>query len=310
MLTDETRAPEVRLAALHDFAQQEPGKTSGVRVSYRDVGKEEAGRLEASTGLSGMEGYRHSIDGSTIRHILNEHGDPDTEAVRGQEAVTRDDIARLPEVVGNPDRVIRGEPKRGLERIKYEKRYNSTTYVVEEVRTGAEELATVTMYKQKGGGSGALGATDESGPSGVLHTSAPESESDAPFPGQPPSGNTASEGEGSSTDLAQTSELSEPARTELARRRMDARARGAGVQASRPRAAADQQQPRQARTSEQSGRVPVRTDQTSGEVVPFREMVRQLEDRAGTLLPMTARPMPVSLRCCGRRRMWKSPSSG
>jgi hypothetical protein len=73
------------------------------------------------------------------------------------------------------------------------------------VRTGAEELATVTMYKQKGGGSGALGATDESGPSGVLHTSAPESESDAPFPGQPPSGNTASEGEGSSTDLAQTS---------------------------------------------------------------------------------------------------------
>ena len=91
---------------------------------------------------------------------------------------------------------------------------------------------------------------------------------------------------------------------------MDARAREGGMQASRPQAAADQQQPRQARTSERSGRVPVRTDQTSGEVVPFREMVRQLEDRAGTLLPMTARPMPGSLRCCGRRRMWKSPSSG
>jgi len=165
----------------------------------------------------------------------------DTEAVRGQEAVTRDDIARLPEVVGNPDRVIRGEPKRGLERLKYEKRYNSTTYVVEEARTGAEELATVTMYKQKGGGSGALGATDESGPSGVLHTSAPESESDAPFPGQPPSGNTASEGEGSSTDLAQTSELSEPALTELARRRMDERASGTGVQTSNPTAAGEQQ---------------------------------------------------------------------
>jgi len=72
-----------------------------------------------------------------------------------------------------------------------------------------------------------------------------------------------------------------------ARRRMDARARGAGVQASEPTPAAaeqqqqQQQQPQQARTSERSGRVPVRTDQTSGEVVPFREMVRQLEDRAG-----------------------------
>lgn len=197
---DEARPVRNRIESLYDFSRAHPEEANRARMNYGEVSEEEARRVQDAVGLD-VRGYRRTIDGSSIRHMHKKHGSFETEDPRGQVPVTREDFARIPEIVASSDRIEPGETVRGVERIVHVKRENGTVYFVEEQRTGQNELAAVTIRKKKSGGSGALGATGEAGPAppGVPQTSAPaqENPTDAPLPGPPPDNTTQQQGDSS-----------------------------------------------------------------------------------------------------------------
>lgn len=64
--------------------------------------------------------------------------------------MTKENFEKIPEITANPGRVrLSAKPtKQGLQAIEYEKKFNGTTIVVEEVRTGKGKLTLKTMYKR------------------------------------------------------------------------------------------------------------------------------------------------------------------
>lgn len=133
-------------------AIQSTGWEEQRKLSLWTVGEEEARRLQEQTGLN-LYGFKHVLENYAIRHIIKEHGDPLSEASRGQQAVTVADLALIPEILRSPDVVTySSDPtKRGLPAIIYQKNIAGLVVYVEEVRTGKKELVPKTMYKRGGG---------------------------------------------------------------------------------------------------------------------------------------------------------------
>ena len=93
--------------------------------------------------------FNHVIDNSAIRHTLKQHGGKNEEK-RGQIPVTEADFERIPEVVNDYDEVKVEKGKRDALNLIYSKTYeDGTTVFVEEKRDKRQELAAVTMWKQK-----------------------------------------------------------------------------------------------------------------------------------------------------------------
>ncbi|MEN6440534.1 MAG: transglycosylase SLT domain-containing protein, partial [Syntrophobacter sp.] len=153
----------LKIAELHDYTVDNPGGAKK-SVTIGKIEDAEASNLKDNTGIDGLEGYAHTIDNFSMRHILKTHGQSSTEASRGQAPITRDDLSRIPEIIQSPDKIENaGKSPLGLDTIKYTKTFNGEIYYLEEVRTGRKELATKTMWK-----TGAPRATSEEG---VAHTS-------------------------------------------------------------------------------------------------------------------------------------------
>ncbi|MBO9679565.1 MAG: hypothetical protein J7556_15085 [Acidovorax sp.] len=110
-----------------------------------------AGWLVQSAAAQGMnvEGFRHVLDGSAVRHMIKNHYEAKGEKSRGQIPLTDADLMALPAVVQNPERVVLGTKNRlGKEQIAYIKQMpDGSTLYLEEVRTGRKELAAVTARK-------------------------------------------------------------------------------------------------------------------------------------------------------------------
>lgn len=106
----------------------------------------------AERGLD-IEGYEHALDVSAAKHIHNKHGDVEKEALRGQIAITDDDIRMIPDIVSNPDMVVWGNKNRqNKDTIVYAKRMDDGSVIfVEEIRTKRKTLSADTMWKKKGG---------------------------------------------------------------------------------------------------------------------------------------------------------------
>jgi Large polyvalent protein associated domain 38/phage-Barnase-EndoU-ColicinE5/D-RelE like nuclease3/phage-Barnase-EndoU-ColicinE5/D-RelE like nuclease5 len=116
--------------------------------AYRTVSDKEAAKLNPLL-KNKVNGYKHSIDESSIRHALNEHGNAESEERRGNIAITRQDFEKIPDITANPDSIEYGGEDNGLEKIVYKKRENGHTYVVEEVRSGRGKLSLKTMWKTR-----------------------------------------------------------------------------------------------------------------------------------------------------------------
>ena len=148
--SDEKRTKGEDLGNLYDYSISQPkgGKKS---VSYGPVTKQEAGRIKDEIGLD-VDGYAHTIDSFSIRHIHSGHGDETRELKRGQLPITRSDIANIPEITAKPDHIVDGgKTKLGLDTIWNVKQINGIVYYLEEIRTGRKELAAKTMIKAKAG---------------------------------------------------------------------------------------------------------------------------------------------------------------
>ncbi len=147
--------------------QTETAKTNDRQsVRYLTVTPMEAKRLSKILKQN-VEGYRHSVDSYAVRHILDSHGPDSNENARGQENVSREDFKKIPEIVSHPDTVEHGGyDDRGRDLIRYTKRYNGTTFYVEEVRGKRRELMAKTLWKTRHGPS----ATSEEGVSQTSKT--------------------------------------------------------------------------------------------------------------------------------------------
>ncbi len=98
------------------------------------------------------------IDNFGIIHTLEQHGNPISEARRGQIAVEKEDFERFIEVLLNPDEIIAvGKTKRtNLPLIQFVKKIDDKIFVIKEIRTVTstrkKKLSRIvfhTMYKVK-----------------------------------------------------------------------------------------------------------------------------------------------------------------
>lgn len=137
-------ADEIRTLA---NAARAAAPTEKSAIRYATVSEEVASLVREEAGID-VSGYRHVVDASALRHAIKAHSSEATEASRGQEPLTDDDFALIPEIVADPDAVeSMGKDKIGRDLLRYRKRFNGTTYYVEEVRTRRRELAAKTMWK-------------------------------------------------------------------------------------------------------------------------------------------------------------------
>ncbi|MEO6183798.1 MAG: class I tRNA ligase family protein, partial [Verrucomicrobiota bacterium] len=110
--------------------------------------------LEAKTGFK-LSGFRRMLDNYALRHIDLEHGD-EKERDRGLLPVSRDDLARIPEIIATADDVrYSGKNRHGLDVILYIKRVNGVVFYFEEIRRANDLLAANTLYKKPATGSDA-----------------------------------------------------------------------------------------------------------------------------------------------------------
>ena len=105
-------------------------------------------------GLFGIDvtNRNHVLSDNNIRHMLNEHGDPVREKQRGQIAITKRDIMNIPNIIKNPDNIVRGTYNKNSGTIRYIKNYtDNISYVVEVIPTTGTSLEIKTMWKRPSG---------------------------------------------------------------------------------------------------------------------------------------------------------------
>ena len=114
---------------------------------YAKVAPDVATKIKAATGKD-VSGYQHFIDHDALVHIDKQHG-VGNEDQAGHKPITKDDIEKIPQIVASPDKVENGGiSERGAQSVKYTKRFNGTTYYVEEVWAKDKLLAAKTMFKK------------------------------------------------------------------------------------------------------------------------------------------------------------------
>lgn len=96
-----------------------------------------------------LAGYSHSVDRSAINHIRKNHGDVQSEAERGQIAITGADLARIPEIVTRYDDVRQGLVGKNKEKqIAFVKAVDDGVLVyVAGISDGRQNLRAVSMWK-------------------------------------------------------------------------------------------------------------------------------------------------------------------
>ncbi len=113
--------------------------------------------VENATGLD-IRGHWVCIDNFGIMHALEQHGNPLSEARRGQIAVEKGDFVKLLDVFLQPDEIkLAGETKRtNLPLIQFVKVMEEKKFVIKEVRTissvkkkKVSRIVFHTMYKTK-----------------------------------------------------------------------------------------------------------------------------------------------------------------
>ena len=83
-----------------------------------------------------------------MAHALKEHGNPKSEAARGQSAITSADFAKLPDIVRSGRYAAAKQRKFGPKRIQMIADIDGSTYhYVAEIRAGRRRIDMVTMWK-------------------------------------------------------------------------------------------------------------------------------------------------------------------
>lgn len=146
--------------SIERFADQVTGKQDH---SYLQIGEVAPSTIAAAKEIGfDLTGYHHVMQGDDIRHALERHG-PGSAVPANEVPVTAAELAKVPEIIANPDRVIAVRTKDGHAAIQFNKRMGNTHIVVEEVRGRKKRLAFKTMVIRRAGGAGDGGIKGGSG---------------------------------------------------------------------------------------------------------------------------------------------------
>lgn len=145
---------KVRYDNLDEFLTK--GIQSG-RSTFYDFGElspERVERIREKTNLD-LSGYVHTLDSSGILHGESHHGN-ESEVLREQVPITRDDWKKANDIVNNFDDVslMATLSKNGNQVLEFKKQIDGEVYHVSyltEIRAGRKKLVCATMWKQKKG---------------------------------------------------------------------------------------------------------------------------------------------------------------
>ncbi len=103
---------------LRRYAERAVGERNGAPIAgpviqqpYRTLGlltSDQASRC-APILQADLSGVDYTVSSSAVLHVMKEHGDPGTEARRGQVAVTPELFRLLPQLLSDPDEALPGE---------------------------------------------------------------------------------------------------------------------------------------------------------------------------------------------------------
>lgn len=133
------------------FVKNARSKKGGSERLYMGTMPESASAfVKSSTGVD-VTGYTAILPGSSVQHIFNRHGNVQTEAARGQQAVTAEDIALIPQVLSTPDSVTLSEEADAMGRpvLLFSKQIGGTYITAQAVTDGRKALTTNTLWIQK-----------------------------------------------------------------------------------------------------------------------------------------------------------------
>ena len=114
------------------------------RLRVGILGKEPADAVKTLLGKD-VSAYSIDIRNNDVRHIRSSHGPETREGVPVQPA----DVARAADIINNFDRAYNANPnaRTAQETIRFEKRYNGTTYLLTVVSDGEKALEVKQMIK-------------------------------------------------------------------------------------------------------------------------------------------------------------------
>lgn len=110
----------------------------------------EIAHIKKNTNLT-VEGYNRVVDNYAVKHVLKNHGNAQTETLRGQIAVEKSDFEKISTIVTPPHSIsYGGKNDTGRDTIQYVKELENIQYtLLEEVRSKRKEVALNTLYKNK-----------------------------------------------------------------------------------------------------------------------------------------------------------------
>lgn len=134
-------------AQLREFVKSElNNKQSNKKMYFGAIPADLAAVIRSKTGID-VENYNCSISGYEIRKIFKDHGNEKSEALRGQRAITVDDIANIPAVVQSPEYIaLSKKDYMGKPVIIMSKNINGNLTVVAVVSNKHLDLFVQTAY--------------------------------------------------------------------------------------------------------------------------------------------------------------------
>ncbi len=139
-------------ADIVSFVKQALGKKGGSERLYMGTLPETAAAtIKKNTGVD-VSGYTAILPGDSVQHIFNHHGDTESEAARGQRAVTAEDIALIPQVLASPDKVSLSSERDMFGRpvLLFSKQIGDTLITAQAVTDGRHALTTNSLWIKKG----------------------------------------------------------------------------------------------------------------------------------------------------------------
>lgn len=142
------------------------------KLYFGAVTEDMAVKIKQLTGLD-TENLNCCIRADEIRKILrNSHGNEKSENLRGQRAITIDDIVSIPDIIQNADEIRRSKTDyEGKPVIEFVKNIDGKTTVISYVSKKHNDLTVQTMYASVKGKKNRSLATTPSGDNSFSHTS-------------------------------------------------------------------------------------------------------------------------------------------
>jgi hypothetical protein len=134
-------------AQLREFIKDaRAGRIGGRKMYFGMVPQNLAQKIMSETGIN-VDGYNCSLSAYEIQKIFKDHGNAATERLRGQRAVTEDDIAAIPEILQDADTIVLSDKKyNGKPAIQFTKNGNGRVNLVAVVSDKHLDLFVQTMY--------------------------------------------------------------------------------------------------------------------------------------------------------------------